>query len=71
MNTLAIWFIKLYQHILRPLIGNRGNCVFYPTCSEYGIQAYKKYNFFKATWLTIRRISRCHPWQKNHIDPLP
>jgi len=46
------------------------SCVFYPTCSEYGKVAIEKYGIFKGTWMLFRRILRCHPWQKNHIDPV-
>lgn len=46
-------------------------CVFYPTCSEYTKQAVLKYGVIKGIFMGLRRIGRCHPWQKNHIDPLP
>ncbi|MBX2925612.1 MAG: membrane protein insertion efficiency factor YidD [Chitinophagaceae bacterium] len=64
-----IWLIKLYQLILSPVMGR--SCRFTPTCSHYGIQALKKYGLFKGTWLTIKRISRCHPWGGHGYDPVP
>ena len=48
----------------------RPHCVFYPTCSEYTKQAIEKYGAIRGVWIGARRILRCHPWQKNHIDPL-
>ena len=44
--------------------------MFFPSCSEYGKQAVEKYGALKGSALAILRILRCHPWQKNHIDPL-
>jgi putative membrane protein insertion efficiency factor len=61
--------IKLYQWILSPLIGPK--CRFTPTCSNYALQAFKKYGVFKGLWLTVRRISRCHPWGGHGYDPVP
>ena len=60
--------LEVYQARISPLL--RSACVFYPTCSEYTKQAIKKYGAGKGLLLGIRRILRCHPWQKNHIDPL-
>ncbi len=70
-----VFLINFYQKYLSRDTGifKRKNavCVFYPSCSEYGKQAYIKYGFLKGTSLTIKRIIRCHPWQKNNFDPLP
>jgi putative membrane protein insertion efficiency factor len=46
-------------------------CVFYPTCSDYTKQAIQKYGSIKGIYLGFFRIIRCHPWQKNHMDPIP
>jgi hypothetical protein len=46
-------------------------CVFYPTCSEYAEESIKKYGAIQGSFLTIKRILRCHPWQKTHIDLVP
>lgn len=69
LSVPLIWLIKLYQVILSPVMGR--SCRFTPTCSHYGIQALKKYGIFKGTWLTIKRISRCHPWGGHGYDPVP
>lgn len=76
MSKFIIFLINLYQKTLSPDTGifalKKGTtCVFYPTCSEYTKQAVDKYGVSKGLFLGFRRILRCHPWQKNHIDPLP
>lgn len=68
MKTLFVFLINFYQKYIRVL--KKPSCVFYPSCSEYTKQAITKYGIFKGIFLGIKRISRCHPWQKNHIDPL-
>jgi len=64
-----ILLIKLYQYLISPLIGPK--CRFTPTCSHYAVEAFKKHGLFKGGWLTIRRISRCHPWGGSGPDPVP
>ena len=46
------------------------SCVFLPTCSQYTKEAVIKYGSFIGVFYGIKRILRCHPWQKNHYDPL-
>lgn len=58
-----------YRFTLGPLLG--GHCRFWPTCSEYGLQAYREHGAIRGTLLTIRRLSRCHPWGGHGIDPVP
>ena len=64
-----IALIKFYQLAISPLLGPK--CRFTPTCSQYAVEALKKYGIFKGTWLSIRRISRCHPWGGKGYDPVP
>jgi putative membrane protein insertion efficiency factor len=64
-----ILLIKIYQRIISPLLGPK--CRFTPTCSQYGVEALKKYGIFKGTWLIIKRIARCHPWGGHGYDPVP
>jgi len=64
-----ILLIKLYQWVLSPLLGPK--CRYTPTCSQYAIEAFKKYGIFKGGWLAIKRISKCHPWGGHGYDPLP
>jgi putative membrane protein insertion efficiency factor len=64
-----IALIKLYQWIVSPVLGPK--CRFTPTCSQYAIEALKKHGVFKGLWLTVRRLSRCHPWGGHGYDPVP
>ena len=68
MKHIMILFIRGYQKFISPLFP--GQCRFYPTCSNYFIQALEKYGFFKGSYLGIKRISRCHPWNPGGYDPL-
>jgi putative membrane protein insertion efficiency factor len=72
LKILALPFIgliKLYQLILSPWLGP--SCRFTPTCSQYGLEAFKKYGVFKGFWLTAKRIAKCHPWGGHGYDPVP
>jgi uncharacterized protein len=72
LKILALPFIgliKLYQLIISPWLGP--SCRFTPTCSQYGLEAFKKYGLFKGFWLTAKRIARCHPWGGHGYDPVP
>ena len=64
-----VLLIKIYQLIVSPWLGPK--CRYTPSCSAYGIEALKKYGIFKGGWLTIKRISRCHPWGGHGDDPVP
>jgi len=71
-KLLAIPFIvviKVYQLFISPLIPP--SCRFTPTCSNYSLEALKKYGLFKGGWLSFRRIIRCHPWGSSGYDPVP
>ena len=63
-----IKLVKAYQYLISPLTGP--SCRFTPTCSEYSIQAIDKYGPLKGSWLSIKRISRCHPWGKRGNDQM-
>ena len=66
---LLILLIRVYQYTLSPFIGR--NCRYTPTCSNYGIEAIKKYGALKGGWLTIKRILSCNPWGGSGYDPVP
>ncbi|MDP4148975.1 MAG: membrane protein insertion efficiency factor YidD [Bacteroidota bacterium] len=61
--------IKVYQWVISPAIGPR--CRFAPSCSNYALEALKKYGLFKGLWLSAKRIARCHPWGGHGVDPVP
>ncbi len=69
MKKFLLSLIKEYQKNY-PFSGSGKNCVFIPSCSEYTYEAIDKYGSAKGVFLGIRRILRCHPFQKNRIDPL-
>lgn len=69
LNLPFILAIKAYQLVLSPIMG-RG-CRFEPTCSTYGIAAYRHHNPVRATYLTANRILRCNPLTKGGYDPVP
>ncbi len=63
------WLIRGYQIAISPMLGNR--CRFFPSCSEYAIEALEKHGMLKGGWLGVRRIGRCHPWHAGGYDPVP
>lgn len=69
-NRLAILLIRAYQRLVSPRLQRRGRrCLHHPSCSEYGVLAFKKYGFLKATLLTWRRYQDCHPFSdRPYID---
>ena len=67
MKKIMIKLITLYQNTP---FSSQGNCKFTPSCSEYSKQAYQEYGFFKGSYLTIKRILRCNPWNKGGYDPI-
>lgn len=68
-DYLFIGLIKIYQYTISPLLGP--SCRFEPSCSQYGIEAFKKYGLFKGMHLTLKRIFKCHPWGGHGHDPVP
>jgi uncharacterized protein len=64
-----IVLIRAYQITLSPFLG--GQCRFYPTCSAYAIGAYQRHGPARGSWLTLRRLCRCHPFGRGGFDPVP
>ena len=69
IKKMLLFLIKIYQLFLSSLIGS--NCRFYPTCSNYAIQAIKTYSILYAIKLILIRVIRCNPWGGSGIDLLP
>lgn len=69
LKRIMIFLIKGYQKVLSPFTGRI--CRFHPTCSQYSIESYEKHGFVKGSWLTIKRIARCHPFHPGGMDPVP
>ncbi|MFA8342314.1 MAG: membrane protein insertion efficiency factor YidD [Rhodothermaceae bacterium] len=68
MRKIFIFLIRIYQKFISPL--TPPSCRFYPSCSEYAVQAYQKYGVFKGTAMAIWRILRCNPFNKGGYDPV-
>ncbi|MGD8306132.1 MAG: membrane protein insertion efficiency factor YidD [Ignavibacteria bacterium] len=69
LTVPIIILIKLYQLIVSPLFPS--SCRYTPTCSNFALQALRKYGLFKGGWLGLKRIFRCHPWGGSGYDPVP
>ena len=69
MKKILIFIIKLYQKYLSPL--KHTKCPYYPSCSEYGLEAIERYGAFKGGILASYRILRCNPFSKGGYDPVP
>lgn len=68
ISRLCITMIILYRYLLSMYLGN--NCRFQPTCSQYALECYQQFNVIKASYLTLRRLLKCHPWGKYGYDPV-
>ena len=64
-----IVLVRFYQLCISPF--TPPSCRFTPTCSQYALEALRKYGPLKGLWLTIRRLARCHPWGGSGYDPVP
>ncbi len=69
MKYILVFFITLYQKLISPLFPP--TCRFYPTCSNYAKEALIKHGFFKGSYLSIKRVSKCHPFHPGGYDPVP
>ena len=70
MKRTLLFLIAVYQRHISPAVP--GKCRFRPTCSDYAIEAIRKYGAFRGSSLALRRILRCHPFYKGDIfDPVP
>ena len=69
VGGIFIILIKIYLYFISPLTA--ASCRYTPTCSQYGVEAIKKYGAFKGGWLTLKRIASCNPWGGHVHDPVP
>ena len=72
MNLVAralMAFVSLYRRLISPLLPS--TCRFHPSCSEYALGALREHGALRGSWLAIRRVGRCHPWNEGGLDPVP
>lgn len=69
MKKILLSIIKFYQKAISPM--TPPSCRFHPTCSHYGLEAIETHGALKGTWLTVKRISKCHPFHEGGYDPVP
>ncbi len=65
---ISIKFIKGYKYLISPLLGN--SCRYFPTCSDYSVEALKTYGFLKGFYMSIIRVLSCNPFKEGGIDPV-
>ncbi len=69
MKRILIWMIRFYQRNISPMSGSK--CKYYPTCSQYGLEAIEKYGALRGGLMAAWRILRCNPFSKGGYDPVP
>ena len=69
MNKLLVWLVRAYQLLVSPMLGQ--NCRFYPSCSNYAVEALRTHGAARGSLLALRRVCRCHPWNPGGVDPVP
>ncbi len=69
LRLLLVALIRVYQWVISPLLGPR--CRYYPSCSQYAIEALQIHGVLRGSWLALKRLLRCHPWHPGGFDPVP
>lgn len=69
IDHLLIACLRFYKRWISPLLGPR--CRFHPTCSVYAMEAISRFGALKGSWLALRRVLRCHPFNPGGVDPVP
>lgn len=69
MSRLLVCLLRAYQLALSPMLGQ--NCRFYPTCSNYAIEAVRTHGAARGSLLALRRVCKCHPWNDGGVDLVP
>lgn len=69
MARVLLALVAAYRYLLSPMLGR--SCRFFPTCSEYAMEALERHGALRGTWLAVRRVARCHPWHPGGYDPVP
>ena len=69
VSKAMLALIWIYRHLISPF--TPPVCRYTPTCSQYAVEAIKKYGPFRGGWLALKRILRCNPWGGSGFDPVP
>jgi uncharacterized protein len=69
LKKVILAIIRFYQVAISPI--KPPSCRFYPTCSHYGLEAVQRFGALKGSWLTLKRILKCHPFHPGGMDPVP
>ena len=69
MRWVLIFLVRGYQVVVSPLLP--ASCRYYPSCSNYALEALHRYGAVRGTWLAVRRVARCHPFHPGGYDPVP
>ncbi len=69
MKSVLVGVLRGYQYAIRPMLG--ANCRFFPSCSDYAIEALQQHGTARGSWLAMRRLARCHPYHPGGYDPVP
>lgn len=69
MRIILMALIRVYRFALSPLMAN--HCRFYPSCSQYALEAVETHGSARGSWLALKRLGRCHPFNAGGYDPVP
>ncbi|PZN78126.1 MAG: membrane protein insertion efficiency factor YidD [Candidatus Methylumidiphilus alinenensis] len=69
MRFLLVQLIKFYRYVISPWVGH--HCRFHPTCSSYALTAIERFGALRGSYLSLIRLSKCHPWHEGGLDPVP
>ncbi len=68
-RNILVGVLHVYRAVISPLYGDV--CRYYPSCSAYGLRSVQEHGVVRGSWLTARRLARCHPWSEGGIDDVP
>ncbi len=69
MRRVVVLLLRGYRAAVSPVYGEV--CRYYPSCSAYALEAVERHGAARGTWLTVRRLGRCHPWAAGGVDHVP
>lgn len=69
MKCMLLTLLRIYRYAISPMLGR--NCRFMPSCSEYAVEAIDRHGSVRGSWLSLKRVLRCHPWHPGGYDPVP